>query len=289
MATAQTSLAPPRVRLGPAAAVTTLHVAGCALFVAAMAHGGAGALTAAVGLTAYLLGVRHAFDIDHIVAIDTTTRYLRAENRPAGPVGFWFSLGHSTVVFLACVLLGIGWNSLADHVSGAPTVGTSLASVWGPAVSGTFLVALGIINARIVARLWRHRRDPAATAQTLAQRGCVSRVLRGRWTIRRPSQMLAVGFLFGLGFDTATSVGLLLLAAGGQQATLSWAAFVALPLLFAAGMTLFDSIDGAAMNRAYGWADSEAHRFRYNVVVTTVSATAALAIGGLTLFGLIGA
>lgn len=288
MPLAQAFLTPRRVRLGPAVAVATLHLAGCALFMAAIAGGGAQALPTALGLTAYLLGVRHAFDADHIVAIDNTARYLRAQDRPAGSVGFWFSLGHSTVVFLACVLLGSGWQSLADQVSGTSTAGATIAGLWGPAVSGTFLVALGLLNARIVVALWRNRRDPAAAAHGLAARGFVSGALGRRWTIERPGQMLAVGFLFGLGFDTVTSVGLLLLAAGGQQAALPWVAFVALPLLFAAGMTLFDSIDSVAMNRAYRWADSDARRFHYNLTVTAISAFAALAIGWLTLASLIG-
>lgn len=272
-----------RHRHAPATVVGTLHTAGCALFALAMTQSGPHALTMAVALTAYLLGVRHAFDVDHIVAIDNTTRYLRRLDRHAGSVGFWFSLGHSSVVLLACVLLGLGWHSLAS-ASSAPAA--TVASTWGPAVSGSFLMVLAVVNARILADLWRQRH--ASTADGLAARGFVTGLIGRHWSIRRPSQMLIVGFLFGLGFDTATSVGLLLLSAGADQAILPWSAFVALPLLFAAGMTLFDSLDAVAMNRAYGWADAESRRIRYNLAVTAVSVVAAAAIGALTLVQLLG-
>lgn len=275
--------APQRIRYAPAVAVGALHVAGCVLFAVAMTQSGPHALAVAVGLTAYLLGVRHAFDADHIVAIDNTTRYLRARNRPAASVGFFFSLGHSSVVLLACVLLGIGWRSLTAHVQGTESSGATAAAIWGPAISGTFLIVLAAINARILADLWRHRGEPMSDG--LAARGVATRLI-GERSIRRPRQMLLVGFLFGLGFDTATSVGLLLLAAGAEQSALSWSAFVALPLLFAAGMTLFDSLNGVAMNRAYGWADSEPRRLAYNLAVTAISAAAALVVGTLALVGL---
>jgi high-affinity nickel-transport protein len=269
-----------------ATAVATLHLAATGLFVVAMTSQGRHTVTLAVAMTAYLLGVRHAFDPDHIVAIDNTTRYLRARDLPARSVGFWFSLGHSSVVFLACVLLGVGWHSFANHLSGSDTWGSTAAGIWGPAFSGTFLVALAAVNGRILTDLWRHRHDPASHGP--ASRGFFTSLLGKRLAIRRPRQLLLVGFLFGLGFDTATSVGLLVMAAGGAQATLPWVTFVALPLVFAAGMTLFDSLDGAVMNRAYGWADSDVRKVRYNLTVTAISVVAALAVGGLTLIGLLG-
>ena len=238
-----------------------------------MSHAGPRGLTAAAALTAYLLGVRHAVDADHIVAIDNTTRLLRERREPAGSVGLWFALGHSSVVLIACSLFALGWRP-----SSAATAGLGQ---WGPLFSGAFLLFIALVNARIVCDLWGSRHSPGAVPGTLVARGFVSRVLRRHWSlIRRPRQMLLVGFLFGLGFDTATSVGLLLLSAGASQPAY---AFIALPLIFAAGMTLVDSIDGVAMDRAYGWADSEARRYRYNLTVTAVSVLAALSIGILTL------
>lgn len=277
-----------RLRFAPAIAVATLHLAGCTVFALALLHGGASSgstLTVAAALTAYLLGVRHAFDPDHIVAIDNTIRYLRAHDLPTRSVGFWFSLGHSGVVFLACMLLGVGWNALADQISGTETAGSTIAGIWGPAVSGTFLITIAVINTWILADLWRHRHEERL--EGVRARGLFTSLVGRRLTIRRPRQMVLVGFLFGLGFDTATSVGLLLLTTGGSQATLPWAAFLALPLMFAAGMTLFDSLDGLAMNHAYGWADAESRRLRYNLAVTAISVLAGLTIGGMVLLGLI--
>ena len=286
MPTAPVSSSRRRLRSTPAIAIATLHLAGCLLFAAAMAMSGPQSLTITVALTAYMLGVRHAFDADHIVAIDNTTRYLRARDRPAGSVGFWFALGHSSVVLLACLLLGIGWSSLTAHVSGVETAGTTATAIWGPAVSGTFLIVLAGTNGRILLSLWRRRHQSGATSDAVAARGVVTRLLGERGSIRRPGQMLVVGFLFGLGFDTATSVGLLLLTAGADHIVLPWSTFLALPVLFAAGMTLFDSLDGVAMNKAYGWADTERRRLTYNLAVTALSVVAALSVGGLTLIGL---
>jgi high-affinity nickel-transport protein len=272
--------------LSPVAAVAGLHALGCALFAAATwVHDGP-ALPLTAGLAAYLLGIRHAFDADHIVAIDNTTRLLRARGRRPEAVGFWFSLGHSTVVLIACVLLGVGWHSLTAQISGTETAGGAIAHVWGPTVSGTFLMLLAAHNARTAIALWRDH-DTIKT-DALPVRGAVTRLIGSRWQISRPRQMVVVGFLFGLGFDTATSVGLLLLAAGAEQGTLSWIAVTALPLLFAAGMTLFDGTNGAVMDRAYGWADSGRRRRRYNLAITGVSVAAAAIVGALTLMSMIG-
>lgn len=262
-----------RRRLAPAAVVATVHLVGALLFAVAMAHPGPHGLTAMTALTAYLLGVRHAVDADHIVAIDNTTRLLRERRQPAGTVGLWFALGHSSVVLIACSLFALGWRP-------SPAATAALGQ-WGPLFSGTFLLLVALVNAQILRDLWGSRRSPGSTQATLATRGFVSRILGHNWSlVHRPRQMLLVGFLFGLGFDTATSIGLLLLSAGASQPA---HAFVALPLIFAAGMMLVDSVDGVAMNRAYGWADSEARRYRYNLTVTAVSVLAALGIGVLAL------
>ena len=276
MTTSAASTSKDRRRLAPVAVVATVHLVGAVLFAVAMAHAGPSGLTAATALTAYLLGVRHAVDADHIVAIDNATRLLRERHQSAGTVGLWFALGHSGVVLIACSLFALGWRP-----SSAATAGLGH---WGPLFSGAFLLFIALVNARILRDLWGSRHSPGYADTALVARGFVSRMLRRHWSlIQRPRQMLLVGFLFGLGFDTATSVGLLLLSAGASQPAY---AFIALPLIFAAGMTLVDSIDGVAMNRAYGWADSEARRYRYNLTITAVSVIAALSIGTLTLMTL---
>lgn len=250
---------------------------GAVLFAVAMAHRGPHELAVATALTAYLLGVRHAVDPDHIVAIDNTTRLLRERRQPAGTVGLWFALGHSSVVLIACSVFAWGWRP-----SPAATAGLSQ---WGPLFSGGFLLFIALVNAQVLRDLWRSRHLRGPGQSTLVARGFVSRILGRHWSlIRRPRQMLVVGFLFGLGFDTATSVGLLLLSAGASQPAY---AFIALPVIFAAGMTLVDGIDGVAMNRAYSWADSEARRYRYNLAITAVSVLAAVGIGILTLARLV--
>lgn len=266
-----------RRRLAPAAVVATIHLLGAALFAVAMADAGPHGLTIATALTAYLIGVRHAVDADHIVAIDNTTRLLRERRQPAGTVGLWFALGHSSVVLIACSLFAWCWRP-----STAVTAGLGQ---WGPLFSGAFLLFIAVVNAQVLHDLWGARHIPGRVQRTLASRGFVSRILRRQWSlIQHPRQMVLIGFLFGLGFDTATSVGLLLLSAGASHPAY---AFVALPLIFAAGMTLVDSIDGVAMNRAYGWADSEVRRYRYNLAVTAVSVVAAISIGILTLARLV--
>jgi high-affinity nickel-transport protein len=267
----------PRRSLAPAAVVATIHFVGALLFAVAMAHPGRHGLTTMTALAAYLLGVRHAVDADHIVAIDNTTRLLRERRQPAGAVGLWFAVGHSSVVLVACSVFAVGWRP--------SSAATMRLGQWGPLLSGAFLLFLALVNARILRDLWGSRHSPGAVPGMLVARGFVSRILGPNWSlIRRPRQMLLVGFLFGLGFDTATSVGLLLLSTGTSQPAY---AFIALPLIFAAGMTLVDTIDGVAMNRAYGWADSEARRYLYNLTVTAVSVLAALIVGVLTLTTLV--
>lgn len=269
-----------------------LHVTGWSLFLLALVNSDSGtgkALTVGAGLTAYLLGVRHAFDADHIAAIDNTTRHLRRQGQSPVSVGFWFSLGHSTIVLLGCIALAIGWKALAAQIGGESEGAIlTFTGIWGPTVSGLFLIAIGVLNALILRDLLAARREgEEAAEEALARRGLMNRVFGRRAAmIRRPRHMYAVGFLFGLGFDTATSVGLLLLAAGVGAATLPWYAFIALPLIFAAGMTLFDTADGAAMNYAYGWADrSYERRIGYNIVVTSVSVAVAFLIGVVNLSG----
>jgi high-affinity nickel-transport protein len=281
--------------------VLLLHVVGWGVLVFAVAPaqyqlGSTGVLGVGVGLTAYMLGVRHAFDADHIASIDNTTRKLVAEGRPAVSTGFWFSLGHSSVVFAASLLLVIGVRSVAGVVQdGNSSVAQALGLV-GTLVAGTFLLLIGLMNlgsAVGIARVFRRMRaggyDEAELEHHLHNRGFLARLL-GRVTRRvsKPWHLYPVGLLMGLGFDTATQVALLVLAAGSAAFVLPWYAILVLPVLFAAGMTLFDTADGVLMTRAYGWAYLKpVRKVFYNLAITVLSVTVALVIGVLVLVGLL--
>ncbi|GAA3174845.1 HoxN/HupN/NixA family nickel/cobalt transporter [Blastococcus jejuensis] len=286
---------------GMSAFVVLLHVVGWGVLVFAVAPhdyqlGSTGVLGVGVGLTAYMLGVRHAFDADHIASIDNTTRKLVGEGKPSVSAGFWFSLGHSSVVFFASLLLVAGVRSIAGVFQDENSqVGQTLGLI-GTLVAGTFLVAIGLMNlgaAIGIARIFRRMRagefDEAELEHHLHNRGFLARLL-GRVT-RRVSKawhLYPVGLLMGLGFDTATQVALLVLAAGSAAFVLPWYAILVLPVLFAAGMSLFDTADGVLMSRAYGWAFLKPIRkVFYNLTVTVLSVTVALVIGVLVLTGLL--
>jgi high-affinity nickel-transport protein len=283
------------------AVVVLLHGIGWGVLVFAVAPAGyqlgsTGVLGVGVGLTAYMLGVRHAFDADHIASIDNTTRKLVDEGKPAVSTGFWFSLGHSSVVFGAALLLVLGVRSVAGVVQGEnSSVGQTLALV-GTLVAGTFLLLIGLMNlgsAIGIARVFRRMRtgayDEAELEHHLHNRGFLARLL-GRVTRRvsKPWHLYPVGLLMGLGFDTATQVALLVLAAGSAAFVLPWYAILVLPVLFAAGMSLFDTADGVLMTRAYGWAFLKpVRKVFYNLTITVLSVTVALVIGVLVLVGLL--
>ncbi|MDH6579246.1 HoxN/HupN/NixA family nickel/cobalt transporter [Kitasatospora sp. MAP5-34] len=252
---------------------------------------------AGMGLTAYTLGMRHAFDADHIAAIDNTTRKLMGQGKRPLSVGFWFSLGHSSIVFGLCALLAFGIQSLAGQVQ---TDGSSLhktTSLIGTTVSGTFLVLIGLINLGAfngILKVFRRMRlgefDEAELEKQLDKRGFMNRIL-GRVTkaVTKSWHMYPVGLLFGLGFDTATEVSLLVLAGGAAAFSLPWYALLVLPVLFAAGMSLLDTIDGSFMNFAYEWAFSKpVRKIYYNLTVTGLSVLVALVIGLIELIGLLG-
>ncbi len=243
-----------------------------------------------LGVTAYTLGMRHAFDADHIAAIDNTTRKLMTDGRRPMSVGFWFSLGHSSVVFGLCLLLSLGVRALAGQVEDDSSTLQETTGLIGTAVSGVFLLLIGLINLAVlrqilgvVRRMRRDDYDEAALEAHLEQRGFLNRVLGGvTRSVTRPWQMYPVGLLFGLGFDTATEVSLLVLAGGAAAFALPWYAVLTLPVLFAAGMSLLDTIDGCFMNVAYGWAFARpVRKVYYNVTVTGLSVAVALLIGGI--------
>lgn len=249
-----------------------------------------------IGVTAYTLGMRHAFDADHIAAIDNTTRKLMSEGRRPLSVGFWFSLGHSTIVFVLALLLSLGVKALAGPVTDDDSRLHDITGWVGTTVSGTFLYLIAIINLVIMAGIWKVFRqmrsghfDEAALEEQLDKRGFMNRLLgRVMKSITRPWQMYPLGMLFGLGFDTATEIALLVLAGSGAASGLPWYAILCLPVLFAAGMSLLDTIDGSFMNFAYGWAFSRpVRKVYYNLTVTGLSVAVALIIGTAELLGLV--
>jgi nickel/cobalt transporter (NiCoT) family protein len=271
--------------------IALLHVAGLLLLLV----GRAGAFPIGVGLTAYTLGIRHAFDADHVAAIDNTTRKLMSDGqRPVG-AGFFFALGHSTVVLGLTLVLGLGVGALAGQVSDDGSALHAVTGTVGTWVSGTFLYLIAAINlvalvgiAKGLRALRRGRLDEAQLEQQVLAGGVMGRLL-GRFTgaISRTWQLYPLGVLFGLGFDTATEVGLLLLAAGAVGAGVPVYAILSLPLLFAAGMALFDTLDGIFMRYAYGWAfDRPVRKIYYNLTVTALSVAMAASIATIELFDL---
>ncbi|RZS87049.1 high-affinity nickel-transport protein [Motilibacter rhizosphaerae] len=281
--------------LGMAGFVLLLHVLGWGLLVGVIAPhhyriGPQEVFGVGLGLTAYTLGMRHAFDADHIAAIDGTTRKLMAEGKRPLSVGFWFSLGHSSVVFGLCALLAIGVRALASQVEDGSSRLQQVTGLIGTSVSATFLLLIGLLNLvvlRGILGVFRQMRsgtfDEAELERQLDNRGLLNRVLgRVMRGVSRPWQMYPVGLLFGLGFDTATEVSLLVLAGGAAAFSLPWYAILVLPVLFAAGMSLLDAIDGCFMNFAYGWAFSKpVRKVYYNLTVTALSVAVALGIGAI--------
>jgi nickel/cobalt transporter (NiCoT) family protein len=280
--------------------VIGLHAVGFFILISVVAPhhyhlGSSGAFTVGLGLTAYTLGLRHAFDADHISAIDNTTRKLMAERKRPLSTGFFFSLGHSTVVFALAVLFAIGIRALGGQVKNDSSTLHTVTSLIGTGVSGGFLYIIAALNLIIlfgIMRVFREMRagvyDEAQLERQLNSRGLMNRIY-GRFTtaVKEPWQMYPIGILFGLGFDTATEVALLFLAAGAAGAGLPFYAILCLPILFAAGMSLLDTIDGSFMNFAYGWAFSKpVRKVYYNLTITGLSVAIALIVGTIELLGL---
>jgi len=284
-----------------AAVVLGLHVVGFFLLLAVVAPqryelGATGVFGVGLGITAYTLGLRHAFDADHIGAIDNTTRKLMADGQRPLSVGFWFSLGHSTIVFALGVVVVVGVRGLSGAVEDDGSTLHRATGLVGPLVSGTFLMLIGLLNLAVlvgIARIFRRMRrgdfDEAALEAELDQRGLMTRVYaRATRAVRKPWHMYPLGCLFGLGFDTATEVGLLVLAGAGAAGGLPFYAILCLPILFAAGMSLFDTVDGMFMNFAYGWAFSKpVRKIFYNLAVTGLSVAVALLVGGIELLAVL--
>jgi nickel/cobalt transporter (NiCoT) family protein len=248
------------------------------------------------GILAYSLGMRHAFDADHIAAIDNTTRKLIQEGERPLSVGYFFSLGHSTIVFVLAVLLNLGIRALNGAVKDNGSGLHYWTGIIGTSISGTFLYLIGLLNLivlvsiiRVSREMRQGRYDDAELERQLNSRGLMNRLLGGYARhIDTPWKMYPVGVLFGLGFDTATEVALLVLAGSAVVGGLPFYAVISLPILFAAGMCLFDTIDGCFMNFAYDWAFAKPIRkIYYNLTITGLSVFIALFIGTVEILSLI--
>ncbi|MCC2309293.1 HoxN/HupN/NixA family nickel/cobalt transporter [Cellulomonas chengniuliangii] len=298
-----------RSLIGMTSLIAVLHVVGFGLLLGVVApqHFALGGdypvYTVGVGILAYTFGLRHAFDADHIAAVDNTTRKLIGDNiareaqgagRQKKPlsVGFWFSLGHSTIVFGLAFLLALGVKAIVGPLEDDSSTLHTVTGIIGPSVSGAFLWILGILNLAAlvgILKVFRSMRtgayDEAALEKQLDSRGFMNRFLGGLTkSITKPWQIYPVGVLFGLGFDTATEIGLLVLAGGAAAFNLPFYAILLLPILFAAGMCLMDTLDGVFMNGAYGWAFARpVRKVFYNLTITTISVIVALVIGTIQL------
>lgn len=231
------------------AIVILLHVIGFSfLWIAGKDHH----ILFGMGILAYTLGLRHAFDADHIAAIDNTVRKLLQQRKDPSGVGFYFSIGHSSVVFLMAVFLGVSVKWAKDELPHFQDIGGTI---------GTLVDAL------------------------LESRGFVSRFVGPYFKlITRSWHVLPLGFLFGLGFDTASEIALLALSSGASQQAISFIGILSLPILFASGMSLLDTLDGVVMKYAYNWAFfNPIRKIYYNITITAISVIAALVIGMIEL------
>ncbi len=249
------------------------------------------------GILAYTLGMRHAFDADHIAAIDNTTRKLVQDGKRPLSVGFFFSLGHSTIVFIMALLLNFGIRALDNQVKNDSSGLHNVTGIIGTTVSGTFLYLIALLNLVVligIIKVFREMRtgrySDAELERQLDSRGMMNRFFGGyAKRIDTPWKMYPVGVLFGLGFDTATEVALLVLAGSAVVSGLPFYAILSLPILFAAGMCLFDTADGCFMNFAYDWAFARpVRKVYYNLTITGLSIFVALFIGTIEILGLIG-
>jgi len=285
---------------GMAAVVIALNVVGWGLLAAAV--GGhyhvnkTEVFGVGTGILAYTLGMRHAFDADHISAIDNTTRKLISDGKRPLSVGFFFSLGHSSVVFVLAIFLNFGIRAVNGAVRNNTSSLHRVTGVVGTSVSGTFLYLIAALNAVVlvsIVKVFKEMRqgkyDDEELERQLNSRGLMNRFFGGfARRIDTPWKMYPIGVLFGLGFDTATEVALLVLAGSAVVGGLPFYAVLSLPLLFAAGMSLFDTLDGFFMNFAYDWAFAKPIRkVYYNLTITGLSVFVAFFIGTIEIVNLI--
>ena len=291
--------------LGVLGVVAFLHIAGWGLFIHynsdpryhSLVDGKGALIYAGAGALAYSFGLRHAFDADHISAIDDTTRLMLAKGKKPLGVGLFFSLGHSTIVLALSVGIAFAAKQAVKFQQNFAETG----GIIGASVSAFFLYLVGILNLVIlfgVIKVWKQAKSGKFShehlTELLNERGLMKRIFRGAFAkgFDKSWQLYPVGVLFGLGFDTATEVALLALSAtaavGTVGGTLPPLAIIALPLIFAAGMSLMDSLDGIFMTKAYSWAfTSPLRKIYYNLTTTGLSIFVALVIGTIELVGVL--
>ncbi|MSZ27279.1 MAG: HoxN/HupN/NixA family nickel/cobalt transporter [Actinobacteria bacterium] len=291
--------------IGVLSVVIFLHVAGWGLFFhynsnpaySSLTNSSGALIYAGAGALAYSFGLRHAFDADHIAAIDDTTRLMLAKGKKPLAVGLFFSLGHSTIVMALCIGVAFAAKQAAKFQKDFAETG----GIIGASVSTLFLYLVGILNLVIlvgIIKVWKQAKTGKFShehlTQLLNERGLMRRIFRGAFKngFDKSWQLYPVGVLFGLGFDTATEVALLALSAtaavGTVGGTLPPLAIIALPLIFAAGMSLMDSLDGIFMTKAYSWAfTSPLRKIYYNITTTGLSIFVAFVIGTIQLIGVL--
>jgi high-affinity nickel-transport protein len=276
--------------------IAALHILGFTVFILFVVPSHYQGLGIGVAGLAYSLGLRHAFDADHISAIDNTTRKLMNEGKRPLSIGFWFSLGHSTIVVAIGVGIVIAEKSVYGAVSNDHSSLEQFGGVFGTIVSATFLYLIAALNIIILAGIFRVFRsmrkgvyNEAELERHLQAQGFMYRLF-GRWmkTITREWQMYPVGVLFGMGFDTATEVSLLATTALLATQHLPFYAILCLPILFTSGMCLMDTLDGIFMNFAYRWAFiSPVRKVYYNLAITGLSVSICLVVGTIEVLGLL--
>jgi high-affinity nickel-transport protein len=242
---------------------------------------------------AYVFGLRHAFDADHIAAIDNVVRKLMQEGKKPLGVGFFFSLGHSTIVVIASATIAASAAALQGQLDQFHQLG----GIIGTLVSAFFLLAIGIANLFILRSIWsafnRVKRGEKVADEDLdamlANQGPLARIFRPVFRVVTQSwHMYPVGFLFGLGFDTATEIGLLGISAAQAAAGINFWDIMVFPALFTVGMALMDTTDSVAMVGAYGWAFvNPIRKLWYNMTITAASVVVAIFIGGVEALGLL--
>ncbi len=290
-----------RRTVGMYGSILLLHALGFAVFVAYVLPAHYKLFGVGLSVTAYTLGLRHAFDADHISAIDNTTRksmnQRQGTSRPRPlAFGYFFSLGHSTIVIAIGVGIIVAEKTVLPAVTHSNSSLESFGGTFGTIVSAAFLFLIALLNLVIlggIVRVWRAMRrgeyDEAELESQLEKRGFFYRFF-GRWmnTIEKEWQMYPVGVVFGMGFDTATEVALLTTTALLAAEHIPWQAIIALPILFTAGMSLMDTSDGLFMNVAYGWAFfNPVRKVYYNLAITGLSVAICVFIGGIETLSLV--
>jgi high-affinity nickel-transport protein len=266
--------------------IAMLHVLGWATY---LHYAGRYPQLVGLGFVAYMFGLRHAFDADHIAAVDDTVRFMLQKGKQPLSVGFFFSLGHSTVVLLLAIGIAFAATAVKAQLPQLKTWGALV----GAGVSGSFLMFIGILNLVVlldILKIWRSAKtgthSHAHLEALLQKRGLLNRLFGGRLQklMNHSWQMYPLGLLFGLGFDTASEVGLLAMTAGASAGDLPVPAVLCLPVLFAAGMTVMDTTDGVLMSKAYDWALlNPLRKIFYNITSTGLAVAVALGVGMIEL------